>query len=273
MNHYRMENIEVGHKESFVTTIGELKMKCFLDITGDLNPLHNDETFAKNKGFNGRVVYGLLNASFFSTLAGMYLPGERCLIQEVLIRDDFSLPEAGGGVIHEISKNGIWPDHMVLLSSPKVENIRFRKSTWENFEKYLHVSLKSAINISREVLKHLDKDEREGRIIFMLSSCVNGVPPKYLSSYVTAKYAMLGLMKALATEYDSKNITVNGVSPGMMETKFLSEMYDHAIEENALKSPFGRNLHVDEVIPAFEYLLSDGASKVTGQNIVVTGGI
>ena len=107
----------------------------------------------------------------------------------------------------------------------------------------------------------------------MLSSCVNGIPPKFLSNYVVVKYALLGLMKALSTEYDNKNITVNGISPGMMETKFLSDIYDHVIEENAQKSSFGRNLYIDEVIPAFEYLLSDGASKVTGQNIVITGGM
>ncbi len=190
-----------------------------------------------------------------------------------LISDNFSNSEAGTVVLNAISEKGVWPDHMILLSSPKVENIRFRKAEWEDFEKYLNVSLRSAVNISREVLKHLDKDEREGRVIFMLSSCVNGIPPKYMTPYVTGKYAMLGLMKALATEYATKNITVNGVSPGMMETKFLSDIYDHVIEDNAQKSPFGRNLYVDEVIPAFEYLLSDGASKVIGQNIIVTGGM
>lgn len=71
MNHYRMDDIEVGHKERFVTTVSETKMRGYCDITGDLNPLHNDESFAREKGFDGRVVYGLLNASYFSTLVGM----------------------------------------------------------------------------------------------------------------------------------------------------------------------------------------------------------
>lgn len=83
MNSYSMKDLEVGHKESFSTTVSETKMGGYRDITGDLNPLHNDEAFAKEKGFAGRVAYGLMNASFFSTLVGMYLPGEKCLIQEV----------------------------------------------------------------------------------------------------------------------------------------------------------------------------------------------
>ena len=119
----------------------------------------------------------------------------------------------------------------------------------------------------------MTKEKKEGRVIFMLSSCTNGIPPRFMTPYVTAKYALLGLVKGLSTEYDSKNITVNGISPGMMETKFLSEMYDHAIEENASKSPFGRNLVIEEVIPAFKFLLSDDACRITGQNIVITGGM
>ena len=66
---------------------------------------------------------------------------------------------------------------------------------------------------------------------------------------------------------------VNAVSPGMMETEFLTNIFDHAIEDNAAKSPFGRNLYVDEVIPTIKFLLSDGSDRITGQNIVVSGGM
>lgn len=83
MNNYTIDDIEIGHKESFNVTITEDMMRAFLNITGDVNPLHNDETFAKEKGYAGKVVYGLLTSSFLSTLAGVYLPGERSLIREV----------------------------------------------------------------------------------------------------------------------------------------------------------------------------------------------
>lgn len=83
MNSYKFEDLEKGHKESFETEVTLEKMDFFRGLSGDINPLHNDEAFAKSKGFNGRVAYGHLTASFFSTLAGVYLPGKNCLIREV----------------------------------------------------------------------------------------------------------------------------------------------------------------------------------------------
>lgn len=59
----------------------------------------------------------------------------------------------------------------------------------------------------------------------------------------------------------------------MMETKFLSEIQEIIIKKNAEQNPLGRNIMVDDVIPLFEYLLSDKAQAVTGQNIGVTGGV
>lgn len=86
MNDYSYEEIELGHKESFQVTITEEMMQKFLEITGDVNPLHNDEDYAVSKGNPGRVVYGMLTGSFLSTLAGVYLPGKKSLIHEVKIK-------------------------------------------------------------------------------------------------------------------------------------------------------------------------------------------
>ena len=86
MNDLSDEEIEVGHKESFSVTVTEEMMDKFLAITGDVNPLHNDEDYARSAGHPGRVVYGMLSASLLSTLAGVYLPGKRSLIHEVKIK-------------------------------------------------------------------------------------------------------------------------------------------------------------------------------------------
>lgn len=86
MNDFRYEEIKTGHKESFTVNITEEMMSAFRQITGDINPLHNDEDYAKEQGHKGRVAYGMLTASLLSTLAGVYLPGKRSLIHEVKIK-------------------------------------------------------------------------------------------------------------------------------------------------------------------------------------------
>ena len=83
MNHYKYDEIEVGMVESFSRTITEQMQEMFLQISGDENPLHNDADFAKEKGYIDKVVYGMLTASLFSTLAGVYMPGEKSLLQSV----------------------------------------------------------------------------------------------------------------------------------------------------------------------------------------------
>lgn len=83
MNKYNYEDIEINHEEKFTYELNEEKMKSFLMISGDNNPLHNDLEFAKSKGYDEKVVYGMLTASCLSTLAGVYLPGEKSLIHSV----------------------------------------------------------------------------------------------------------------------------------------------------------------------------------------------
>ena len=85
MNEYKYEEIYKGQIEEFTFDITEEKMKQFYSISGDSNPLHTDENYAKSKGYNEVVVYGLLTTSALSTLAGVYLPGKYSLIHSVEI--------------------------------------------------------------------------------------------------------------------------------------------------------------------------------------------
>lgn len=86
MNNYSMEQIEIGMRESFSVKVTEEMMAQFESITGDHNPLHQDDNYAKGQGFAGKVCYGMLTSSFLSTLAGMYLPGRKSLIEEVAVK-------------------------------------------------------------------------------------------------------------------------------------------------------------------------------------------
>lgn len=83
MKNYNYDEIEIGTTESFSRTITAEMMEMFLKISGDENPLHTDCDYAKEKGYEDRVVYGMLTASLYSTLAGVYIPGKKSLLQSV----------------------------------------------------------------------------------------------------------------------------------------------------------------------------------------------
>lgn len=83
MNSYTLSELTVGATERFTVEITAEKMELFYQLTGDNSPIHMDEAYAKQRGYAGRVVYGMLGGSLFSTLAGVYLPGEHCLLHSV----------------------------------------------------------------------------------------------------------------------------------------------------------------------------------------------
>ena len=83
MNQYTLAEIEVGMKAVFHKTITKEMEDAFRVISGDENPLHKDDTFAveiSNGKFPGHAAFGMLTASLYSTVAGMYLPGKYSLI-------------------------------------------------------------------------------------------------------------------------------------------------------------------------------------------------
>lgn len=108
MNSYTLAELRPGMTESFTVTVTEEKMELFRQLSGDESPIHIDAEYAQQRGYPGRVCYGMLGASFFSTLAGVYLPGEHCLLHSV--ESKFAKPVFVGdtltitGVVDEVNE-------------------------------------------------------------------------------------------------------------------------------------------------------------------------
>lgn len=190
----------------------------------------------------------------------------------VLFKVDLSNVPDVNKMIADINESMILPNCIVHFPAPKAYNMQFHRDKWENYDLGWIVSVRSIVMILQAFVKNMARN-KYGRIVFMLTNNTNNLPAKYQSSYVTVKYALLGLMKSLSVEYIDKGITVNGVSPDMMETKFLSNLPELIIEQNKANSPIGRNIYIKEVVPIMEYMLSDLGAAMTGQNIVISGGL
>lgn len=188
-----------------------------------------------------------------------------------LIQADLSDMYSVEQMIDKIWDMKVYPDHIIHLASPKFRIQKFLKESVDEFHENYAVSVESIIAILKAFMPAMVR-QHYGKVVFALSSNVNGTPAKFQSVYTVNKYALLGLTKSLAVEYADKGICVNAVSPSMMDTKFLSEIPDLIVQQTANISPLKRNLNVQEVAPTFAYLLCSAADFVTGENIAVTGG-
>ncbi len=185
------------------------------------------------------------------------------------VQADFADSQSVRIMLDSLADLGLKPDHLVHLAAAPMENQKFKKLGWQDFSAAIDTDLRPIVDILGDFLPSMAK-AKYGKVVFMLTSCVVGMPPKYKSVYTTAKYALLGLAKSLAVEYADRGITVNGVSPEMVDTRFVDNLPDLIKEMNAADMPLKRNLQVEDVVPTLAYLLSDGADMVSGQNIVIS---
>ena len=172
--------------------------------------------------------------------------------------------------IQEIEGYGV-PDCVIHLAAPKFANIRFRDISWENFQSEFNISFRSIMLILNAIMPKMAILKR-GRVICMLSSVTIGVPPKALTQYTTIKYSLLGLMKSLASEYGEKGVTVNSISPSMIETGFLSNINEKIIEISAQNNPLKRNATPSDITPTILMLMDEKSAYINGVNIPITGG-
>ena len=163
------------------------------------------------------------------------------------------------------------PTHLVHLPALRVINTKFKKFDEERFELDLSVQVRSAVKLCKTFVPLMAKAKR-GRVLFMLTSYLIGVPPKNTAACIMAKSALGGLAKSLAADYAPFGVTVNCVAPSMMETRFLADTSDLIVQASAEANPMGRNARVEDVVPAMEFLLGDEAGFITGVTLPITGG-
>lgn len=80
---YQWGDLALGISAQFDVLLTSEMLTAFAALSGDVNPLHTDEQFARDAGFPGRVVFGMLTSAFYSRLVGMYLPGKRALLHGI----------------------------------------------------------------------------------------------------------------------------------------------------------------------------------------------
>lgn len=164
-----------------------------------------------------------------------------------------------GGIDILVNNAGITRDTLVMMMSE------------EDWDTVLSTNLKSTFNCSKAAVKVMMR-KRYGRIINVASVAGQMGNPGQ-TNYSASKAGQIGFTKALAREVASRNITVNAVAPGFVETDILQTIPPETLEAALKLVPLGRKGTPEEVAHAVAFLASDQAAYITGQVLGIDGGM
>ena len=133
------------------------------------------------------------------------------------------------------------------------------------------INFLSVVSLLTRVAATRKQNQRQIRVVLMLTDMLRS-PKKGETSYITSKFALLGLIESLSTEYSGDDLRINAVSPSLVETKYVEHFPEFLRKDISNKHPMKRHCTVAEVIDSVEFLLSPQSSFINGQNIYINGG-
>ena len=145
------------------------------------------------------------------------------------------------------------------------------RMTEEQWLSVIETNLTSIYRVTKSIVKDMMK-ARQGRIV-NIGSIVGMMGNAGQSNYSASKSGLLGFTKSLARELSSRNINVNSISPGFIDTDMTKALSDDQIDNLSKNIPLGRIAESSEVSSVVSFLLSDDSSYITGENINVNGGL
>jgi NAD(P)-dependent dehydrogenase (short-subunit alcohol dehydrogenase family) len=193
---------------------------------------------------------------------------------------DVTDPTSVDGAIRAATeKNG--PIHLLVNNAGGVTSASFEKTSPKTWRRTLDLNLMGSVHCARAVLPEM-KAAGWGRIV-NVASTAGLIGYRYVSAYVAAKHAVVGLTKALALELAKTGITVNAVCPGFTDTDIVASAVktisaaakrspEEALATFTSANPQGRLVRPEEVAAAVLWLASDEASAVNGIALPVAGG-
>ena len=201
-----------------------------------------------------------------ATVSAIQAAGGRAETVSLDVTDSAAVDALISGVLERhgridilVNNAGITRDQLML---------RMKRDDWDQV---IATNLTAAFTVSQAVLKPMIK-QRRGRIV-SVSSVVGQTGNAGQANYAASKAGLIGFSKALAREVASRNVTVNVVAPGLIDTDMTRAISDKAQIDWASQIPLGRPGTTADVAAAVCFLASDEASYITGQVLAVNGGM
>lgn len=194
------------------------------------------------------------------------LGSDNCLHQAV----DVSNEDDISSMIESLSKQDIHI-HCLVNNAGITKDQLFMRMNSDDWNSVINTNLNGVFYLTKSLIKSMVKS-KYGRIV-NISSVAGLMGNAGQVNYASSKAALSGFTKSLAKELASRNITVNNVCPGFIESDMTKELSDAQIENALQQIPLQRFGTAEEVASLVAYLLSDAANYITGQELSIDGGM